>query len=173
MFKPKFAICSNPECGKERIIATKDGFCQQCRYEKVQAKKSQRTSGVTKLSGTEKTKVFSSLKKKFREPSGELQAMKVKFALAENESELSRIYIKEFSPYNVHHILHKAQYKKFRTYLPNLLVCTKNEHDQIHNGTLHEEFKLIIKEKAQQLKQDYFHLHGSHQQKIQNKNILV
>lgn len=157
-FKPHFGICSNPSCRRERFIATKDGFCQMCRHLKVQNRKSKRTTGITKLSGTEKRNIFSSLKKKFREPTGEAKTFLEIWEKRPHRSQLSGHPITEFNVFCFAHILSKGTYRKFRLVEENILLITSNEHIQQHNGTLPERYKKIFSEKAQKLKQQYYGL---------------
>lgn len=70
MFRPTIKICS--KCHKKRLIVVGAGLCEVCNHHlKLERKANRHTTIATKLTRQEKFKVFSSLKRKFREPTGE------------------------------------------------------------------------------------------------------
>jgi len=152
MFKPNIGICRS--CERKRLIVVKKGLCQVCNYNlKVMNPKIKPTK---KLKGTEKKQVFGSLKKKFKKPTGELLSFKKLWEERPHRSELSGKAINEFDIFCWHHILGKKAYPKFRLVKKNIILVTRQEHIDIHNGTLRKELNDVIKDKAEILKILYY-----------------
>ena len=147
-------------------------MCAECRYHHNQSKKSRLKSDklYSVLDKSEKKKVFSSIKKKFREPTGELSVFKEIFNERPRLSELSGFPIPEFDVFCFHHLLSKKAFPKFRLYKQNIIFITHFEHMEYHNGTLSKDYKAILKEKAEKLKQEYY---GTNQQKVPDETGVV
>jgi len=163
-FKPHIAVCV--KCKKESFIVGKRGYCCYCNKVVKQDLKENRHKPISaKLESKEKRKIFSTIKKKFPKPTGEREFFLSEWDKRERKSELSNEPIHTFNIYNWHHILHKKQWKKFRLYAPNLILVTASEHNAIHNGTVSEKYKAVLKEKAEQLKLQYYEKNDEVQKK--------
>lgn len=134
----------------------KKKLCAICNHQsKLERKANRHQPTAKKLSGQEKIKVFSSLKRKFK-PTGELSFFRTLLQQRPHRSELSGTPIHNFDIWNFGHILSKAAFPKFRLNPENIILLTKDEHIRQHNGTLDEKYKIILKEKAEILKQKYY-----------------
>jgi len=150
MFKIHYGNCVS--CCQYKIIVVKKGFCKQCNHNHKQEKK----SPVKKLKGSEKKKVFSSLKRKMRKPTGELALFKKIWEERIHFSQLSYEPILEFDVFCFSHILSKKAFPKFRLKPENIILITREEHIAQHNGNLPQEYKEIIAIEAQWLKEEYY-----------------
>lgn len=85
------------------------------------------------------------LKKKFKEPTGELEFMQSEFDKRGGKCEVTGEQL-EFSPSCCHHLLNKNNYKRFRLYPPNLIIIKEEIHFLYHNAA--KEYVLSLYPKA-------------------------
>lgn len=153
-FKPHIGQC--PDCPPltKTFIVTKKGRCSKHTYLFNQSKKLRgKAEKIYKvLDKSEKLKVFNSIKKKFREPTGELNIFKEIWEEREHVSQLSGRTIPYFSIQCFAHILPKSTHSELRLNKENILLVLPVEHRQQHDGTLPKELKTIFEEKKQLLK---------------------
>lgn len=99
------------------------------------------------------------LKKHFKEPTGELEFMQSEFTKRGGVCEITGETL-EFSPYCCHHLLNKNNYKRFRTYPPNLIIIREDIHDLYHRTSREYVLQLfpkaiIIYERMELLRIEY------------------
>lgn len=96
------------------------------------------------------------IKKKLKEPTGELAFMLEQFELKKGICEVTGALL-EFSPSACHHLLNKNNYKRFRLYAPNLIIIDPEIHFLYHNSSreyllsLHPQ-AIIIYERMEKLR---------------------
>ena len=73
------------------------------------------------------------IKKKLKEPTGELLFMQEVFTERNGICEVTGEKL-EFSPSVCHHLLNKNNYKRFRTYTPNLIIIKEEIHFLYHSA---------------------------------------
>src|SRR3990172_10387455 len=107
MFKIHYGQCIDCPKGTRSLIVVKSMRCKYHNYNYKQAKKTQRIEKFTPKTGEEKKQVFSSIKQKFRMPTGELAVFKEIWKKKEHISELSLKPILYFDIWCFSHILSK------------------------------------------------------------------
>lgn len=141
MFKPHYSIC---KChGEKRLIVVKAGYCQEGNYELKQAKKKSEGKSTKK-----KTYV--------KKPTGELILFRTIWATRPQKCEVCKNTITEPTVSCFAHILSKGAYNQFRLLDRNIAILCADCHYKFDFGdSSGEEFK-ALKEKREQLKQEYY-----------------
>lgn len=99
------------------------------------------------------------IKNKLKEPTGELEFMQTEFEIRGGKCEITGEQL-EFSPAVCHHLLNKNNYKRFRTYAPNLIIIKDEIHYLYHNASreyLLQQYPkaIILFERMEQLRIEY------------------
>jgi hypothetical protein len=100
------------------------------------------------------------IKKKFKAPSGQLECFKMCWAEREHVSEVSRDKLMIFDINYFHHILSKQSYPKFLLNKDNIILLTRKEHRLVHDHSFEDLIKMdsrwfAVQERYQKLKQLY------------------
>jgi len=100
------------------------------------------------------------IKAKFKAPSGQLECFKSIWSEREHVSELSGDKLMIFDIYNFHHILTKQSYPKFLLNKDNIILLTRREHRLVHAHSFEDLIKMdsrwfAVQERYQKLKQQY------------------
>ncbi len=98
----------------------------------------------------------STIKKKFQKPSGELILFKAIWETRPHVCQMTGEPISEFNVWNFMHILSKGAYPKFRLFDKNILLVTKEFHNEYDNGDRSApEFKDVMVLHDELIKQYY------------------
>lgn len=143
MFKPYFGKCVN--CGKDRLIVVKKGFCKMCNS----ASKSSNNDIVYALRTT--------IKISPRKSSGQAAIFKEIWDERPHVSQISGEYLgEEMNVFFFSHVLSKGAFPAFKLLKENIWLETPSEHIEWENGDRsHPKFKEKLKE-YERLKRMYY-----------------
>src|SRR3990167_393178 len=158
MYKPKFGICANEKCKRKDIIPCKNGLCQLCNFDlKAERKANRHSPTATKLSGEERKKVFSSLKKKFNQKSNHKQIYFDFFGY--DSSSFIPCEICEKTAVDIHHIESRGRggdKTGEKNIIENLMALCRKCHTEFGD-------KKELKEKLKSVHNLHILTHGNHQ----------
>jgi len=147
--------CNHPECTRNVFS---NHYCQVHQYLRTDDKAVKlRTAISTTIHNTK-----SSIKPKFKAPTGELAMFKELWESQPHVSEFSGDKLWFFDINNYHHLLHKKPFPRFRLFKPNIIMLTRQEHHQIETVAMSDLIKKDIRwqvaaDRYQQLKEMYNH----------------
>jgi len=147
--------CNQPECTNNVFSNHYCKFHQHLRTDDKAVKL--RTAASTTIHSSR-----SSIKAKFKAPTGELPMFKELWEERPHISELSGDKLWIFDINNYHHLLNKGAYGNFRLFKPNIIMLTRAEHRLIHDHSFEDLIKMDnrwqkVADRYQQLKEMYNH----------------
>lgn len=151
MFKPHFGTCV--ECGKQRLIIVKAGYCKLCNERKK--------TGNKRSGSTNKGEIIRALKRSIRpktrkrEPTGELGLFHEIWNERDHVCEVSGAVIRQFDVRCFSHILPKGAYPRYRLLKENVKLVLPEIHQQWETGDRSDPKFEKIRERELQLKQRY------------------
>lgn len=139
-------------------VTYKKGICSGCEDEKLIVHKSKklclyclRKSKIVKASSFKK----SSIKQKFRKPTGELELFKQIWEERPHVSQISNEPLESFNIFYFSHILTKQSYPGYRLKKENIWIVTPSEHREWETGSREDSKWDKKKEMAEKLKAQY------------------
>jgi hypothetical protein len=128
-------------CGKEGfLVNVTRKLCAECNGRRLNVGK----------------KIITSIKKKPRKPTGELEVFKEIWEERPHVSEVSGLTIYRFDIRCFSHILTKGAYGRFRLKKDNILLVTPEEHNQWEFGDRSQPKWEWVKGRAEALKEEYY-----------------
>lgn len=133
-------------------------YCSRHQYLRTDDKAMGLKNVVSKITIIPRT----TIKAKFKAPSGQLDLFKEIYSERPHVSELSGDKLSIFDIRCFHHILTKQAYPKFLLFKPNIILLTRNEHRMIHDHSFEDLIKKdsrwsLIEKRYQLLKEMYNH----------------